>query len=76
MKVVDGMGRGAAIRLAARVADELGPWMPVRLGLSDVPLAVIHCAHDDRPRAWRSTELWGEHEHPTCLLVPYEREGP
>ena len=61
--------RTRGLGLVALLADRLGPWAPVRAGLSAVPLVVVHCAHCDR---YRDEDPNG---HPSCLLEPFEATG-
>lgn len=55
-------------RQAVLLAIRLGPWAPVRAGLSKVPLTIIHCAHCDR---YNGENLWN---HRSCLAVEMEPE--
>ncbi len=55
-------------RHAFLLAYRLGPWAPVRAGVSREPLEIVHCAHCDR---YSGEHLW---HHRSCLAVRLEEE--
>ena len=53
-------------------------WDAYEVELNAAGYYVQHCAHCDRPPEQRARELWGDHPHPTCLILPIpgRKQGP